>query len=595
VAEALRMTDAALCYLRDPGAASLLPAELGGALEAVGALSGKLAAARAAILARFDAERAYTADGHGSCTAWLKARGRMTGRAAGTQARQMRQFRDHPVIADAVARGEVSESWAAELAEWTSKLPPDWRHDVDKLLADTAAAGANLEDLAVVARAAHEKWRSQQPDPDDPDDGFDDRYLRLGTTIDNAGRVTGNLTPECTAALQAVLDSLGKKAGPEDDRTEAQRYHDALQLACGLLLRAQLVPDRAGADTRVDAVIDLARLLDLPGASELTETWLAALAGQHGYLEGTDAEAAACDAIITPVVVGHPDLSVVDQMIDIILAYLDATEEAEAAGAGDPGATAGKTPGVPGSATSGSAGSGSATSGGATSGGATSGGATSGSATSGGAGTDGASDRAGALSPEGLSPQARQAVRYAIARLAVDLVAGPDRLASILRRGMLDGPYNSKSVVLDIGCSDSIPAAIRRAVQLRAKGHCEWPGCQRRAAWCDVHHLRHKSDGGETSLSNCVLLCQFHHDVCIHRRGWRLVLHPDATTTAYGPGGQILHSNSPPGPSGQILHSNSPPGPSGQILHSNSPPEATGPPASTDPPAGTGPPGTLAD
>ena len=198
---------------------------------------------------------------------------------------------------------------------------------MDKLLADTASAGANLEDLAVIARAAYEKWRSQQPDPDDGDDGFDDRYLKLGTTIDNAGRVSGDLTPECTAALQAVLDSLGKKAGPEDERTEAQRYHDALQLACELLLRARLVPDRAGADTRVDAVIDLARLLDLPGASELAEAWLAALAGQHGYLDGTDAEAAACDALVTPVVTGHPDLAVVDQMIDIILAFLDAAED----------------------------------------------------------------------------------------------------------------------------------------------------------------------------------------------------------------------------------------------------------------------------
>ena len=61
-----------------------------------------------------------------------------------------------------------------------------------------------------------------------------------------------------------------------------------------------------------------------------------------------------------------------------------------------------------------------------------------------------------------------------------------------------------------------------------------------------MHHLQHKKDGGKTSVSDCVLLCQFHHDVCIHRRGWRLVLHPDGTTTAYGPEGQVLHSHSPP-------------------------------------------------
>jgi hypothetical protein len=177
VAEALRMADAALGYLRAPGAAALLPAELGGALEAMGTLGGKLAAARAAVLARFDAERAYTADGHGSSTAWLKARGRMTGQAAAAEVRRMRQFGEHPVLEDAVAGGEVSQSWAAKLAEWTRCLPADWCHDVDKLLADTASAGANLEDLAVVARMAYEKWRSQQPDPDDGDDGFDDRFL----------------------------------------------------------------------------------------------------------------------------------------------------------------------------------------------------------------------------------------------------------------------------------------------------------------------------------------------------------------------------------------------------------------------------------
>jgi hypothetical protein len=111
-----------------------------------------------------------------------------------------------------------------------------------------------------------------------------------------------------------------------------------------------------------------------------------------------------------------------------------------------------------------------------------------------------------ALSPEALSPQARQAIRYAIARLAVDLVAGPGRLASILRRGLLDPPYNSKSVILDIGYSASVPGAIRRAVQLRAR-HCEWPGCRQPPAHCDVHHLRHQADGGETSVGNCVQLC----------------------------------------------------------------------------------------
>jgi len=47
--------------------------------------------------------------------------------------------------------------------------------------------------------------------------------------------IRGDLTSECAAVVRAVLDALGKKAGPEDDRTERQRFHDALRLACASL------------------------------------------------------------------------------------------------------------------------------------------------------------------------------------------------------------------------------------------------------------------------------------------------------------------------------------------------------------------------
>src|SRR5215469_9932247 len=246
-------------YLHDPGAASLEAAALGGVLEAMGAIGAAFAAARSAILARFDAERAHDGDGYGSSKAWLAAKGKMTTKAAGAQVRLMRQLNAHPVLAAALARGGISESWAGQLAEWTRKLPEDWRDDVDQILIGAAARGAELLDLGVIARAAYEKWRSQQPDPDDdgPGDGFADRYLKLGTTIDGAGRLAGDLTPECAAAVQAVLEALGKKAGPEDDRTEAQRNHDALQLACTLLIRARMVPSRAGVDTRAEVIIAL--------------------------------------------------------------------------------------------------------------------------------------------------------------------------------------------------------------------------------------------------------------------------------------------------------------------------------------------------
>ena len=57
--------------------------------------------------------------------------------------------------------------------------------------------------------------------------------------------------------------------------------------------------------------------------------------------------------------------------------------------------------------------------------------------------------------------------------------------------------------------------------------------------------------GGKTSLTGCVLLCFFHHQVMIHRRGWTLVVNPDGTTTAWNKDKtKVLHSHGPPARAG---------------------------------------------
>ena len=128
---------------------------------------------------------------------------------------------------------------------------------------------------------------------------------------------------------------MGKKRGPEDHRTEGQRFHDALQEACELLIRARMVPDRAGADTQVIAHIPLSELRGRDGASALEAAWIAGRLGGPGYLTGKDAEAAACDALIVPVVTGHPDMTVIDQIIELALT-------AAGHGTGERGGTAGR-------------------------------------------------------------------------------------------------------------------------------------------------------------------------------------------------------------------------------------------------------------
>ena len=527
VAEALRMTRAGLDYLNGPGAGELDAAACGAVLRSLGEIEATFTAAHASVLARFDAADAHDSDGYGTSASWLMAMADMTRPDAKTKVWRMRLLRGHPAMAGALADADMSKSQALAIAKWTKKLPAELRAETIRILVQAATAGASLDDLRIIAAVAEQRWRASRPDGDD--DGFDDRYVQAGTTFGGAGIIRGNLTPECAAAVQAVLEALGKKAGPEDTRTEGQRFHDALQAGCELLIGAKMVPDRAGADTHVAVHIPFPELRQRPGAPEAEEVWLRGTAGEPGYLTGKDAEAAGCDAVAEPVVTGHADMRVVDKIIAVALAAAGIT--LDGAGQASDGDDRDEASG-PDDSDHDDAGPDDTSDDGHRSWGIAGGGPR-------------AASRARSRARERFTPDAMQALRYAIARLAIDFVSGPAGIAAWLRTTLLAPPYSTPSLPLDIGYSDSIPASIRRAVQLRDRG-CAWPRCGRPAAWCDVHHLQHKADGGKTSVGNCVLLCQFHHDICIHRRGWRLVLHPDGTTTAYGPDGQVLHSHSPP-------------------------------------------------
>src|SRR6476659_5887997 len=156
-------------------------------------------------------------------------------------------------------------------------------------------------------------------------------------------------------------------------------------------------------------------------------------------------------------------------------------------------------------------------------------------------------DGDGPDTPAAGTTAARAALEQAVIGKAVDLLSGPGGLASFLRRRQLGARLGGPSLPLDIGYAETVPAGIRNAVLLRDK-HCQWAGrCDQPAEACQVHHTRHKADGGPTSVKDCVLLCWFHHQIAIHRWGWTLVLNPDGTTTAWNKDKtKVLHSHGPP-------------------------------------------------
>jgi hypothetical protein len=73
--------------------------------------------------------------------------------------------------------------------------------------------------------------------------------------------------------------------------------------------------------------------------------------------------------------------------------------------------------------------------------------------------------------------------------------------------------------VLDVGRrTRTVPGALRRALEARDRG-CRFPGCGLR--FTEAHHIVHWADGGETKLSNAVLLCAHHHRR-VHEEGVRV-------------------------------------------------------------------------
>ncbi len=513
------MVRAGLGFLATADATAMAAETQAHCLQILEQVTAMGAAARTSILAAFTSGQGYCADADYSPRAWLINRTRVTKGAAVGYTAWVRRAAAHPRVAQVLAAGEMSESYARAICGWTDKLPEDCRADADAILVTAAGAGMDLRDLAALAAEIYARSLPDAPDRDE-DGAFGDRSVRLETTFGGAGVLGGDLTPECAAVVGAVLDALSAPAGAEDTRSHAQRYHDALQEAMRRLVAAGLLPERAGQPVKAWVHISLADLLLLDGSSALQEEWTTGVrarwagyraAGSAGggdggaWLDGDAAAAMACDAAMAPVVTGEVDPGVLEDLIRLCV-QLDRLRRHD-----------------PGGGTSGTDTSDSDTSGG------------------GGTGTDRQDE------PAAGTTRAWAALEQAVIGKAVDLLSGPGGLASFLRRRQLGARLGGPSLPLDIGVSQSIPAGIRNAVLLRDK-HCQWAGrCNQPASACEVHHVRHKKNGGKTSTKDCVLLCFFHHQVVIHRWGWTLVLNPDGTTTAWNKDKtKVLHSHSPP-------------------------------------------------
>jgi Domain of unknown function (DUF222)/HNH endonuclease len=406
------------------------------------------------------------------------------------------------------------------------------------------AAAIDGCELSDIGRLAEEMYRRcAPPDTDPEDENFTNRNLRLVRHFRGHGKLDGDLTPECTAALQAVLDALGQRVGPDDLRSPDQRRHDALLELCRRLIAAGDLPDCAGQPTQIQLHMTLEQLLGLDGAAEAIAGWATAGPGWD------------CDASISPIVTGTLDADLLDQLASDLLDHI--------------GAQAGTDDGQPSTGHDGTAtsqddiatdhddaqpdGTGSTDSDPSDSDPSDSDPSDSDPSDSDPSDSDPsqpvpveAADRDSDTCPvRGGRERARSAARQLIISRASRLLCGPAGLAAYLRTQLLPQPAASMSLPLDVGRpTEVVPPHLRRAIITRDR-HCAFPGCDQPPAACQVHHVVPRSQGGTTSLHNCYLLCTFHHLIAVHVWGWQLHPNPDGTLTASNPY-RSYTSHSPP-------------------------------------------------
>ena len=525
--EALEMLQTLLGVLAGQDAAGLPDEVLAEGLRALERVDAVGAALRGRYLEAFDARDGHVADGQRTARTWLVHSTRVTkGQAAEHKAVQA-LARRHPLLLAALAEGHVlTKSVALRVARWTRRIPAEFRAQAEEIVVAAARAGADEQALAAIC--AEILYRTAPPDPDDEKDKDLDRGVSFETTFDGAGVLRGDLTPQCAAMMQAVLDALSAPAGGGDLRTRPQRYHDALAEAMRRLLASDLLPRRAGQPVKALVHISFADLCKLDTDSALQDAWIGAYrarwaacraaasvaTGDGGaWLEGDQARAVACDAMIIPVVTGDIDAGAVEELIALCVRYHRLRT------APGPAPDAPSSPGSDGSP----------------------GGDGSAAVPAGLIGSAAAQAEQAALVADALAEMEHQ-----ILAKVLQVVSGPGGVASFLRRQLLGKGLNGPSLPLDVGQTDDIPVHLRRLVALRDQT-CQHPGgCDQPASGCEAHHVVHRADGGATSLTNLKDYCWWHHHVLLHQLGWTLTAHPDGTSQVTSPSGKIIRSHTAP-------------------------------------------------
>lgn len=163
--------------------------------------------------------------------------------------------------ADALRAGAVSATQVDVVTRCLGRLErvPDLpMAEVAPVVERVLLDAAQHEHPGLLARTAQAIITRLDPDGVEPNDEQAQRRRDFGLRKhpDGTSTPTGRFTPDATATIEAILDSLSApipagEDGIPDDRTAGQRRHDALLDALKRLLRSGTLPDAGAAPVTV--------------------------------------------------------------------------------------------------------------------------------------------------------------------------------------------------------------------------------------------------------------------------------------------------------------------------------------------------------
>jgi hypothetical protein len=200
-----------------------------------------------------------------------------------------------PVVREALHDGAVDLEHVDAILRVVNKIPTSTPGDTADIVEKHLVEIAREAPASVVREHGQTLLARIDPDGDRPNEELAEPKNSLRYSRDTNGRVhlTANLEPETGEELVAMVDTLAKPEGPEDQRPLEQRQGDAL---CDLIHHAIDTPDlptRGGEKPHLNVTMDYADLVEGVGTATL----------ENGVeLSASAVRRIACDCGVVPMV-----------------------------------------------------------------------------------------------------------------------------------------------------------------------------------------------------------------------------------------------------------------------------------------------------